>query len=267
MRSSPKRKMTKVVTANSAIAGSDCRVRSSTRRSLARIAAKARAGARVMRAPVARPGVAGRARRRALVGDPPPCERQARSASASPLGVVGDDDAGAARAGADQRLEPARAASASRWESGSSSSSSSGSCRTQRQIAEPLRASRPRARRPARRRAAPSRRASSSSLDPRLGGLAVEPVQARVEAQVLAAAEVAVEQRLVAEVADPAAQLPGLAGQRAAEHRDLAAARAQQGREDPQQRRLAGAVRAEHGQRLARRRARGRRPRAPVRSP
>ena len=33
--------MTKVVTAKSAIAGSDCRVRSSARRSLARIAAKA----------------------------------------------------------------------------------------------------------------------------------------------------------------------------------------------------------------------------------
>ncbi len=41
VRSSPKRKMTKVVTANSAIAGSDCRVRSSARRSLPRIAAKA----------------------------------------------------------------------------------------------------------------------------------------------------------------------------------------------------------------------------------
>ena len=41
VRSRPKRKMTKVVTAKSAIAGSDCRVRSSARRSLPRIAAKA----------------------------------------------------------------------------------------------------------------------------------------------------------------------------------------------------------------------------------
>ena len=48
-------------------------------------------------------------------------------------------------------------------------------------------------------------------LDPRLGAPRRDPVQAGVEAQVLAAAEVAVEQRLVAEVADPAAQLPGLA--------------------------------------------------------
>ncbi len=37
VRSRPKRKMTKVVVAKSAIAGSDCRVRSSARRSLARI--------------------------------------------------------------------------------------------------------------------------------------------------------------------------------------------------------------------------------------
>ena len=76
-------------------------------------------------------------------------------------------------------------------------------------------------------------------------------MQPGVEAQVLAAAEVAVEQRLVAEVADPPAQLPGLARQRAAEHDRLAAARPQQRRQDPQQRRLAGAVGPEHDQRLA----------------
>jgi len=82
-------------------------------------------------------------------------------------------------------------------------------------------------------------------------GVPADPVQARLEAQVLAAAEVAVEQRLVAEVADPAAQPPGLAGQRAAEHSHLAPARPQQRGEDPQQGRLAGAVGAEDQQRLA----------------
>jgi hypothetical protein len=76
-------------------------------------------------------------------------------------------------------------------------------------------------------------------------------VQAGVEAQVLAAAEVAVEQRLVAEEADLAAQLPGLAGQRAAQRPHLAAARPQQGGEDAQQGRLAGPVGPEHEQRLA----------------
>ena len=84
-----------------------------------------------------------------------------------------------------------------------------------------------------------------------LGGLASEPVQAGVEAQVLGAGQVAVEQRLVAQVADPPARPPGLARQRAAEHRDLAGRRPKQRREHPQQRRLPGAVRAEHGQRLA----------------
>ena len=72
-----------------------------------------------------------------------------------------------------------------------------------------------------------------------------------MEAQVLAAAEVAVEQRFVAEVADLAAQLPGFVGELAAEHADLAAGGAQQRREDPQQRRLAGAVGAEDDQRVA----------------
>ena len=55
----------------------------------------------------------------------------------------------------------------------------------------------------------------------------------------------------MAEVADLAAQLPGLAGELAAEQFDLAAGRAQQRREDPQQRRLAGAVGAEDDERLA----------------
>jgi hypothetical protein len=79
-------------------------------------------------------------------------------------------------------------------------------------------------------------------LDPGLRRRPLDPVQARLEAQVLAAAEVAVEQRLVPEVADPPPQLPRLPRQRAAEHRHLAAARSQQRRQHPQQRRLAGAV-------------------------
>ena len=57
--------------------------------------------------------------------------------------------------------------------------------------------------------------------------------------------EIAVEERLVAEVADPPAQLPGLARQLVAEHRDRALGRPQQGRDDPQQRRLPRPVRAE----------------------
>jgi hypothetical protein len=85
--------------------------------------------------------------------------------------------------------------------------------------------------------------------DPRLGRLAGDPVQLGVEAQVLASRQVAIQQRLVAEVADPPAQLPGLAGERAAEHADLAAARPQQRRQDSQQRRLARPVGPEHDQR------------------
>ncbi len=152
--------------------------------------------------------------------------------------------------------------SASRLESGSSSSSSSGSVQDAaadrqalahpgRELGDPL-------------VGAPLHPDRGEQLvDSRLAGLAREAVQAGVEAQVLAAAEVAVEQRLVAEVADLAAQLPGLVGQRAAEHPHLAAARSQQGREDPQQRRLAGAVGPEHEQRLAAGELAARRRRAP----
>ena len=79
-----------------------------------------------------------------------------------------------------------------------------------------------------------------------------QPVQARVVAQVLAPAQLAVEQRLVAEVADLRRQLPALARQLRAEHPRAAAVRAQQPREHAQQRRLAGAVGAEHRERLPR---------------
>ena len=128
-------------------------------------------------------------------------------------------------------------------------------------------ASRRRARRPARRRGAPSRPRRAAASIRASPASPPQPVQAGVEAQVLAAAEVAVEQRLVAEVADPAAQLPGLVGQRAAEHPHLAAARPQQGGEDPQQRRLAGPVGAEHEQGLVRAPSSSPTPSSAVRSP
>ena len=78
-----------------------------------------------------------------------------------------------------------------------------------------------------------------------------KPVQPRLEAQVLLGAEVSVEQRAMPEVADPTAQLPGLAGERAAERADLPGRRPQQRRKDSQQGRLAGSIRPDHGERLA----------------
>jgi len=88
-------------------------------------------------------------------------------------------------------------------------------------------------------------------VDPRAAGFGIEPVESGGQREVLASAEVAVEQRLVAEVAHPPAEPVGLRRQAAAQDRDLAAAGAQQARQDPQQRRLAGPVRSEHGQALA----------------
>ena len=82
-------------------------------------------------------------------------------------------------------------------------------------------------------------------VDARLG----DAVQARVEAQVLAPRQLAVQQRLMAEEADPAAHRVAVVGQRAAEHANLAGVRAQQRGEHPQQRRLAGAVGPEHDER------------------
>jgi len=57
--------------------------------------------------------------------------------------------------------------------------------------------------------------------------------------------------RFVAEVADLAAQLPGLVGELAVEHADLAAGRPQQRCEDADQRRLAGPVGPKDDQRGA----------------
>ena len=194
MRSRPKRKMTKVVTANSAIAGSDCRVRSSERRSLARIAAKA-----------VREGVTTTA-----AASPIPRRSTWSASGRNALGVVGDEDPGAARRRGRSARGPARGPRRRGWS------------RARRAAAAPARAGRSgrsasrwripaesSATRSSARRSIPT--AASSSAIRASAGRALDPVQRGVEAQVLAPAQVAVEQRLVAEVADPAAQLPGLA--------------------------------------------------------
>ena len=80
-----------------------------------------------------------------------------------------------------------------------------------------------------------------------------ERVQARVKAQVLARRELAIEERVVAEPADAAAQGPAFARELATEHAQEPGLGAKQAREDAQQRGLAGSVRAEHRERLARR--------------
>ena len=77
-----------------------------------------------------------------------------------------------------------------------------------------------------------------------------DPVEPCVVAQVLAAAQLAVEERLVAHVAHLRRELPALAGQLGAEHACRAAVRAQQPGEHAQQGRLPGSVAAEHRERL-----------------
>src|ERR1700730_14820879 len=72
----------------------------------------------------------------------------------------------------------------------------------------------------------------------------------RCEAEVLARTQVAVEERLVTEPAHPAAQPPALARQLGAKDARVAPAGAQETREDAEQGRLSGAVRAEHGEAL-----------------
>ena len=141
------------------------------------------------------------------------------------------------------------AASGSRWERGSSSKQQLGLVEHRAADGEPLDHAGGEV---ANQLAGPARHPHPvEELGDPVLGLALEPVQAGLEAQVLGAGEVAVAERLVAEVADPPPRLPGLAGQRAPEHRDLAGGGAKQGRQDPQQGRLAGAVRAQHGEGLA----------------
>ncbi len=88
-------------------------------------------------------------------------------------------------------------------------------------------------------------------LEQLVHALVLDAVQTRVEAQVLARGQLAVEQRLMAEQADARAHRPRLARQARAEHAHAAGVRTQQAREHAQQRRLAGAVGAEHDERLA----------------
>ena len=136
----------------------------------------------------------------------------------------------------------------SRWAAGSSSRSRRGRWRTQRQTA--ARWSWPAERvltSWSRRRASPT--ALEQLRDPVPAVL--DAVEAGVEGERLGERQVAVEERVMAEVADPAARLPRPSRELGAEHRELARRRPQQGREHPQQRRLAGAVRAEDDERLA----------------
>ncbi len=99
--------------------------------------------------------------------------------------------------------------------------------------------------------------AQADALEQLLDAVERDAVQAGVEAQVLAAREVAVQQRLVRQQPDPPADGPAVVRERPAEHAHDAGVRAQQRGEDPQQRRLAGAVGAEDDERRARRDRRG----------
>ena len=92
-------------------------------------------------------------------------------------------------------------------------------------------------------------RTASSTSSTRSLRDAVEP---RVVAEVLAPAQVAVQQRLVRQESELAADRERPPRQLLAEQRDLPGVRAQQRRQDPQERRLAGAVAPEHGERRAR---------------
>src|ERR1700710_864191 len=209
VRSRPKRKMTKVVTEKSAIAGSDCSVRSSERRSLARIAAKA-----AREEVTARPPGLGRApsRDRRRLADPEPQHLVGLGQEA--LGVVGDDDAGPAAAGADQaagqlaalgvevgvglveqqQLRLGRDAGADPQPLAHPGG----------KLDDPLVG------------AALHPRGGEQLGDPRRCRRAGDPVQPGVEAQVLAAAEVAVEQRLRGRGGAPPPPAPGLVPEGAA---------------------------------------------------
>jgi hypothetical protein len=76
--------------------------------------------------------------------------------------------------------------------------------------------------------------AQAGRVEQLLDPLVSDPVQPRVEAQVLADAQLAVEQRVVAEQADVPAHRPALADDVAPEHPGGPGVRAQQGGEDPQ---------------------------------
>ncbi len=219
-----------VVTPKIAIAGTDSRVRSSSSRSLRRIAPTARSIRRTAR----------RRRRRATsragaqIAGRPPRSPSARSAPARP-------PAGSwlvttrVRPDARPTSGSSRAVAAgSRLASGSSRSRSSGSCSTARAAATRWTMPRDRTATGSSARAVMPTASSTSSM--RVGR---DVVQARVEAQVLPRREVAVEHRLVREEPDPPAHRPALARQLAAEDARRARVRAQQAGEDAQERRLA----------------------------
>ena len=90
------------------------------------------------------------------------------------------------------------------------------------------------------------------TLDSGRRGCGVETVQRRREAEVLPRAQVAVEQRRVAQVSHPAAKQVGLLGQSTAEDGGLPASRSQQAGEDAEQRRFSRSVRPQHRKALAR---------------
>ena len=130
------------------------------------------------------------------------------------------------------RRSSSSAPSASSAVNGSSSTSSSGSCSSARQSAS--RCTIPReyeATRSARTSQSPKR---SSSIPAPLAALR-HAVETPVEVEVLERGQVAVEQRLVAEVAEPAAVGGDV---------ELAARRRREARDEPEQRRLARPVRA-----------------------
>ena len=77
-------------------------------------------------------------------------------------------------------------------------------------------------------------------------------MQPGVVVEVLATAQIAVQQRVVGQQSEPPPHREPPPRQGLAEHANLAGMRPEQRREDPQQRRLAGAVAPEHGQRRSR---------------
>ena len=75
-----------------------------------------------------------------------------------------------------------------------------------------------------------------------------DAVEAGIEAQVLAAGEIPVEERFVGEQPDPRADRVRVARQDVSQHAHLSLVRYEQRRQHPQERRLAGAVGPEHGE-------------------
>ena len=236
------------MTLNSVIAGTDSHVRSSTRSSLRSSAATTvrvrGAGALTGRAPRARP------RRAPAAGATSAARPRTRPSTTSASATA---PPGSWLTITRVRPEPrpisgstSSLAAGSRFARGSSSSRSSGSCSSARHTATRCTIPRESVRTGSSARRSIPTAASSSSPRSR-----ATPCSAAWNAQVLARRELAVEQRLVAEQPDPPAHRPALVGQGVAEHAQLAAVRAQQRRQQPQQRALARPVGSEHGEGLS----------------